>query len=242
MTTDNLAQSLLDGDELAQVRTNQDLETMSAQERVCWGCENLPGELVVSSSFGIQSAVMLHLVNSISPGIPVILIDTGYLFTETYQFIDQLNERFDLNLQVYSARMSTIWQETRYGQLWRMGEAGIKRYNRINKVEPMDRALADLSAGTWFAGLRRDQSSTRAALPVLRLQQNRFKLHPLVDWNNRDIHRYLDQHDLPYHPLWEKGYQSVGDTHTSRPLEPGMSAEQSRFFGLTRECGLHTQS
>ena len=156
MTTDNLAQSLLDGDELAQVRTNQDLETMSAQERVCWGCENLPGELVVSSSFGIQSAVMLHLVNSIRPGIPVILIDTGYLFTETYQFIDQLSERFDLNLQVYSARMSTIWQETRYGQLWRLGEAGIKRYNRINKVEPMDRALADLSAGTWKTAV--DQS------------------------------------------------------------------------------------
>ena len=240
MTTYNLAQSLLDGDDLALARSNQNLEAMSAQERVCWGCENLPGELVVSSSFGIHSAVMLHLMNTLRPGIPVILIDSGYLFTETYQFIDQLSERLNLNLQVYSARISPVWQEARYGQLWQKGKSGIDRYNRINKVEPMDRALRELAATTWFAGLRRDQSSTRAALPVLRLQQNRFKIHPLVDWNNRDIHRYLSQHDLPYHPLWEKGYQSVGDTHTSRPLEPGMSAEQSRFFGLTRECGLHT--
>ena len=103
----------------------------------------------------------------------------------------------------------------------------------------MDRALEELSVGTWFAGLRRNQSSTRGFLPVLRLQQNRFKIHPLVDWHNRDIHRYLSQHGLPHHPLWERGYESVGDTHTSRPIEPGVSEQQSRFFGLTRECGLH---
>jgi phosphoadenosine phosphosulfate reductase len=126
VTTYNLAQSLLDGDDLALARSNQDLETMSAQERVCWGCENLPGELVVSSSFGIQSAVMLHLMNTIKPGIPVILIDSGYLFAETYQFIDQLSERLDLNLQVYSARLSPVWQEARYGQLWQKGKSGIE--------------------------------------------------------------------------------------------------------------------
>ncbi len=182
---------------------------------------------------------MLHLMTSVKPGIQVILIDTGYLFAETYQYIDQLTERLDLNLRVYSARMSTAWQEARNGQLWREGKTGIERYNRINKVEPMDRALEELSVRTWFAGLRRTQSSTRGSLPVLRLQQNRFKIHPLVDWHNRDIHRYLSDHGLPHHPLGERGYESVGDTHTSRPIEPGMSEQQSRFFGLTRECGLH---
>ena len=239
MTILNPAQPLFEGDDLALARANQALESMTAQERVCWGCKNLPGELVVSSSFGIQSAVMLHLMTSIKPDIRVILIDTGYLFAETYQFIDQLTERLDLNLHVYSARISAAWQESRNGQLWREGKSGIERYNRINKVEPMERALEELSAGTWFAGLRRNQSSTRGSLPVLRLQQNRFKMHPLVDWHNRDIHRYLSQQGLPYHPLWEEGYESVGDTHTSRPIEPGMNEEQSRFFGLTRECGLH---
>jgi phosphoadenosine phosphosulfate reductase len=239
VTINQPAQSILDGDELALARINQALESMTAEERVCWGCENLPGERVVSSSFGIQSAVMLHLLNSIKPGIPVILIDTGYLFAETYQFIDQLTDRLNLNLTVYGPRRSAAWQETRDGQLWQQGKSGIERYNRIHKVEPMERALQELSVGIWFAGLRRDQSSTRESLPVLRLQQDRFKIHPLVDWSKRDIHRYLSQHDLPYHPLWEQGYQSVGDAHTSRPMEPGMSEEQSRFFGLTRECGLH---
>jgi phosphoadenosine phosphosulfate reductase len=233
------AASLLDGDDLALARTNQALETMTAQQRVCWAMQKLPGQQVVTSSFGIQSAVMLHLLTSIKANIPVILIDTGYLFAETYQFIDQLTERLDLNLKVYSARMSRAWQEARNGQLWEQGKSGIERYNQINKVEPMDQALQDLSVGAWFAGLRREQSSTRETLSVLRLQQNRFKVHPLVDWHKRDIHRYLRQHDLPYHPLWENGYESVGDTHTSRPIEPGVSQEQSRFFGLTRECGLH---
>jgi phosphoadenosine phosphosulfate reductase len=233
------AASLLDGDDLALARTNQALETMTAQQRVCWAMQKLPGQQVVTSSFGIQSAVMLHLLTSIKADIPVILIDTGYLFAETYQFIDQLTERLDLNLNVYSARMSRAWQEARNGQLWEQGKSGIERYNQINKVEPMDQALQNLSVGAWFAGLRREQSSTRETLSVLRLQQNRFKVHPLVDWHKRDIHRYLRQHDLPYHPLWENGYESVGDTHTSRPIEPGVSQEQSRFFGLTRECGLH---
>ncbi len=100
MTVNNTVQSIIEGDDLALAITNQTLESMTAQERVCWGCENLPGELVVSSSFGIQSAVMLHLMTSVKPGIQVILVDTGYLFAETYQYIDQLTEQLDLNLQV----------------------------------------------------------------------------------------------------------------------------------------------
>ena len=239
MRINNPAQSILDGDDLALVRSNQALEAMTAQDRICWACENLPDQLVLTSSFGIQSSVMLHLMNSIKPGLPVILIDTGYLFSETYQFIDQLHDRFELNLRVYSPRVSAAWQQARHGQLWLEGKSGIRQYNQLHKVEPMQRALRELEVGTWFAGLRRDQSSTRAALPVLRLQNNRFKVHPLVDWHKREIHRYLKQHNLPYHPLWQQGYQSVGDIHTSRPIESGISEEQSRFFGLSRECGLH---
>ena len=141
MNIDIPAESLLDGDELALARTNQALESMTAEERVCWAMQKLPAQQVVSSSFGIQSAVMLHLLTSIKADIPVILIDTGYLFAETYQFIDQLCERLDLNLQVYSAGLSNAWQEARDGQLWHAGKSGIERYNQINKVEPMKRAL-----------------------------------------------------------------------------------------------------
>ncbi len=103
----------------------------------------------------------------------------------------------------------------------------------------MQRALKELEAGAWFAGLRRQQSDSRGGLPVLRVQEGRYKIHPVIDWSNRDVHRYLQRHNLPYHPLWERGYVSVGDTHSSRPLEPGMREQDTRFFGLKRECGLH---
>ncbi|MFC3396529.1 phosphoadenylyl-sulfate reductase [Brenneria rubrifaciens] len=225
----------------ALAAVNKRLEALSAQERVGWALEHLPGEYVLSSSFGIQAAVSLHLVTRQRPGIPVILTDTGYLFPETYQFIDVLTDRLKLNLQVYRAAQSPAWQEARYGKLWEQGVEGIERYNQINKVEPMNRALSELKAQTWFAGLRREQSASREHLPVLAVQHGVFKLLPIIDWDNRQVYQYLRQNGLSYHPLWEQGYLSVGDIHTTRKWEPGMSEEETRFFGLKRECGLHEE-
>ncbi|MBV4368857.1 phosphoadenosine phosphosulfate reductase [Erwinia phyllosphaerae] len=224
---------------MALAEINTQLEKLSAQDRVVWALENLPGEAVLSSSFGIQAAVSLHLVSQVKPGIPVILTDTGYLFPETYRFIDELTDKLGLNLQVFRAEQSAAWQEARYGKLWEQGVEGIERYNDINKVEPMNRALKTLNAQTWFAGLRRDQSSSRANLPVLAIQRGVFKVLPIIDWDNRQVYQYLQEHGLGYHPLWEQGYLSVGDTHTTKKWEPGMAEEETRFFGLKRECGLH---
>ena len=220
---------------------NAELEALSAQERVAWALEHLPGEFVLSSSFGIQAALMLHLVSQQKSDVPVILTDTGYLFPETYQFIDELTERLQLNLKVYRAELSAAWQEARYGKLWEQGVEGIERYNQLNKVEPMARALSELNAKTWFSGLRREQSGSRGNLPVLAIQRGRFKFLPVIDWSNKDVFYYFKEHDLPYHPLWEQGYLSVGDTHTTTKWEPGMSEEETRFFGLKRECGLHEE-
>lgn len=239
MTDRDLARSLLAGDDAALTEANHRLESMTAEARIDWGLQYLPGRPVMTSSFGIQGALMLHLVTGAIPNIPVVLVDTGYLFAETYRFIDQLRERLSLNLHIYTPGTTAAWQEARHGRLWEQGLEGIEQYNQINKVEPMRRALAALEAGTWFAGLRRQQSDSREALPVLRIQEGRFKLHPVIDWSSRDVYHYLRQHDLPYHPLWEQGYVSVGDTHTSRPLTHGMSEQETRFFGLKRECGLH---
>ncbi|WP_147199567.1 phosphoadenosine phosphosulfate reductase [Pantoea sp. MBD-2R] len=224
---------------MALAEVNTKLEKLSAQDRVIWALENLPGEAVLSSSFGIQAAVSLHLVSQIKPDIPVILTDTGYLFPETYQFIDELTDKLGLNLKVFRAEQSAAWQEARYGKLWEQGVEGIERYNDINKVEPMNRALETLNGQTWFAGLRRDQSSSRANLPVLAIQRGVFKVLPIIDWDNKQVYQYLKEHGLGYHPLWEQGYLSVGDTHTTRKWEPGMAEEETRFFGLKRECGLH---
>ncbi|AVE40763.1 phosphoadenylyl-sulfate reductase [Providencia stuartii] len=218
---------------------NVQLEKLSAIERIEWALDNLPAKFVLSSSFGIQAALMLHMVTQVMPDIPVILTDTGYLFPETYIFIEELKDELHLNLQVYRSPLSPAWQEAIYGKLWEQGTEGIDLYNQINKVEPMNRALRELKAQSWFSGLRREQSKSRATLPVLSIGKGVFKILPVVDWNNRQVHEYLTKYDLPYHPLWEQGYLSVGDTHTTRKWEPGMSEEETRFFGLKRECGLH---
>jgi phosphoadenosine phosphosulfate reductase len=218
---------------------NPCLEGMSAPERVRWSLEFLPDAHVMTSSFGAQSAAMLHLVSSQRPGVPVVLIDTGYLFPETYGFIDELRDRLALHLVVYRSDISPAWQEARYGRLWEGGVDGIRQYNQLNKVRPMERALRELSVGTWISGLRRSQSQGRRETRILQRHGDAVKVHPIADWSNRDIHRYLKRHELPYHPLWDKGYVSIGDTHTSRPLTSDISEEETRFFGLVRECGLH---
>ena len=215
------------------------LALLPAEGRIKWAAEKYGDGLVLSSSFGAQAAVMLSLATRVMPGIPVILIDTGYLFPETYRFADQLTERLKLNLKVYRAPLSPAWLEARHGRLWEQGEKGLSAYNQLAKVAPMQRALAELGARAWLAGLRRDQSSSREKLPFVGSQDDRVKIHPILDWSDRDVHRYLQEHELPYHPLWEQGYVSIGDTHTSRPLTADLTPEQTRFFGLKRECGLH---
>jgi len=219
-----------------------DLEKSSAQDRVKWALDEFGDGLVLTTSFGIQSAVMLHLVTRIAPKIPVIFVDTGYLFPETYRFARDLTEKLSLNLKTYVPVQTAAQQEALHGKQWEQGIDGLKRYNHLNKVEPMDRAVRELNATAWLAGLRRSQASTRETLPVGQRQNKITKVHPIIDWDNRTIHRYLTEHGLNYHPLWEEGYVSVGDWHSTSKLEVGMTEEQTRFGGIKRECGLHESS
>jgi phosphoadenosine phosphosulfate reductase len=226
-------------DQSALRHINEAFVSFSAEQRVERATELLPGAHVLTSSFGAQAAVMLHLVTQVIPKIPVILIDTGYLFPETYQFIDDLTAHLELNLKVVRSEASPAWQESRFGKLWDQGLEGIEQYNRINKLEPLDKALKELGAETWFSGLRRVQAETRAQLAPIEFKRGRYKVHPLFDWTDRDVGQYLAKHSLPYHPLWNKGYISIGDWHTTRSLSEVDSIEDLRFFGLKRECGLH---
>jgi phosphoadenosine phosphosulfate reductase len=212
---------------------------LKADQRVQWALENLPGNHVLTSSFGAQAAVSLHLITQIEPNIPVVLVDTGYLFPETYRFVDELTARLKINLKVYRAETSPAWQESRYGQRWTKGLAGLDAYNQENKVEPMRRALRELGVNTWFAGLRRNQTESRSQIEYLQWSGGRWKVHPIADWTDRDVYRYLTKHNLPYHPLWEKGYVSIGDHHSTRPIQEVATADETRFFGLRRECGIH---
>jgi len=215
------------------------LEKANPTARIQWALKTFPGKIALSSSFGAQSAVSLHMITQLCPDIPVILVDTGYFFPETYQFIDQLTERLKLNLKIYRNPITPAWQEARYGKLWEKGVEGIKQYNDMNKVEPMNQALDELQIDALFSGLRRQQSSSREKMPVVVSQRGRVKIHPIIDWTDMDVGMYLVENKLPYHPLWDEGYVSIGDTHTTRKLTDGMTAEDTRFFGLKRECGLN---
>jgi len=221
---------------------NASLASASAEDRIAWAVAEFGNRLVLSSSFGAQAAVMLSLASRVMPDISVVLIDTGYLFPETYRFADELTARLKLNLKVYRAEITPSWLEARHGKLWEQGLEGLNRYNQIVKVEPMRRALRELGAAAWLAGLRRNQSSTREKLDVIGMQDGRTKIHPIIDWTDRDVHRYLTKEGLPYHPLWDQGYVSIGDTHSSQPLTGDLTPEQTRFFGLKRECGLHEET
>ena len=219
-----------------------DLEGASATERIAWASGAFGDDLIMTTSFGTHSAVMLHLVTSVLPDVPVVFIDTGYLFAETYRFARELSERLNLNLKKYLPKMSAAEQEAIYGKMWENGEDGHKKYSLINKVEPMDRAVRELGAKAWLAGLRRSQGASRSERPVVQVQNQMTKVYPILDWDNRKMHQYLTDHNLPYHPLWDEGYVSLGDWHSTSKLMPGMTEEETRFGGVKRECGLHELS
>lgn len=218
-----------------------ELENATAQQIITWAAQTFGPGLVMSTSFGIQAAVMLHLVTSIVPNIPVIWIDTGYLPLETYQFADQLTGRLQLNLKVYQSPLSPARMEALYGKLWQQKDVeSLNRYDQIRKVEPMQRALKELEAIAWLTGLRRDQTRHRQNLKPVDLQGNQYKVLPILDWNSKMVYEYLTAHDLPYHPFFDQGYVSVGDWHSSRPLMAHDEDERdTRFHGLKQECGLH---
>ena len=220
---------------------NQKLGQADAQTVVKWGYETFKEGLVMSTSFGIQAAVMLHLATSVVPNIPVIWIDTGYLPAETYRFAEELIERLKLNLKVYQSSISPARMEALYGRLWAEKDVdALNRYDQIRKVEPMERALKELRATGWLAGLRGDQTKHRQSLPRIGKQSGVYKILPILSWNARDIYQYLTAHDLPYHPFFDLGYTTVGDWHSSRPLTADdVDERDTRFHGLKQECGLH---
>ncbi len=220
-------------------QSTQDLEEVNAVDRVRWAHQLYRDKLVLTTSFGIQSAVMLHLVTTQIPDIPIIFIDTGYLFPETYTFAERLTKDLNLNLKTYVPRQTSAQQEALYGKQWEQGIEGLERYNKINKVEPMNRAVKELGAEVWLSGLRRNQSSSRESRSVTEQQNKVLKVYPIIDWSDRDIYNYLTENALPYHPLWDEGYVSMGDWHSTSKIGEGMTEEDTRFGGLKRECGLH---
>ena len=218
---------------------NRAVGASSPEELIAWARERYGDGLIASTSFGATSAVMLHLIHQVAPRTPIICVDTGYLFEDTYRFAQKLIDRLDLDVRFYSATMSAARQEALYGKLWEQGEEGVKRYLQINKVEPMQRAIDELGAVAWMAGLRAEQTEHRAGLRRVDRQNGRIKLHPILNWSGDDVAEYMTRYDLPYHPMVEQGYRSIGDHHSTIPTTSDMDPRDGRILGKTRECGLH---
>jgi len=218
---------------------NRAFGASTPEELIEWASKRFGEKLIASTSFGATSAVMLHLVHRVAPRTPIICVDTGYLFPETYQFADALIKRLELDVRFYSAPMSPARQEALYGKLWEQGEDGVKRYLQINKAEPMQRAIAALGAEAWMAGLRSEQTEHRAGLRRIDRQNGKIKLHPVLHWTGDEMKAYMERYDLPYHPMVEQGYRSIGDHHSTIPTTADMDPRDGRILGKTRECGLH---
>ena len=218
---------------------NREFEAADIAGRFALIRERYGETAAASTSAGAQAAVMLHLISKFTPEIPVVFIDTGYHFPETYQYLEQLTGKFPIDLRVYNPAITAARQEALYGKQWEGDAAAQSRYGLINKVEPMDRALKDLKAKAWLSGVRRSQSKERKDFRFIQRQSATVKISPILDWTDDDVANYMLMYELPPHPLVEKGFVSIGDWHSTRPLEAGMTAEQTRFNGQKRECGLH---
>jgi len=202
----------------------------------------------LTTSFGIQSALMLHLVTKATPktrqAVPVIWIDTGYLPQETHDFGEHLQKLLNLDLHVYESKLSPARMEALHGKLWEdPSDDAHRMYNYIRKVEPMQRALRDLDLQIVLSGLRADQTSHRKNLDMVHVHNGRLKICPILDWSDEDVSNYFEKHALPFHPLHHQGYRSVGDWHSSKPFDPLIhtSERETRFHGRTQECGLHVE-
>lgn len=217
------------------------LATLRAGERLRFLYETFGDRVVASTSFGLQAAVMLHLIHEHAPKIPVVFIDTGFLFPETYQYAELLTSKLDLDLRIYQPKWSAARIQALWGNLWENGREGAERYGLITKIEPMNRALQETGGEVWLSGLRRSQSKTRVDRPFVEQQKKTAKAYPILDWADAQVDLYFHQNGLPRHPLAEKGYVTMGDWHSTRPVVDGDVAA-TRFNGEKFECGLHLDS
>jgi phosphoadenosine phosphosulfate reductase len=221
---------------------SSEVAPLRAGERIRLLHGRLGDHLVASTSFGLQSAVMLHLIHEHAPEIPVIFIDTGFLFPETYRYAEELCKMLPkLDLRVYQPSVSAARMQSLWGNLWEGTAEDQERYATLTKIEPMNRALREIGADVWLSGLRRSQSSTRSDRPFVEQQKKTLKAYPILDWADAQVELYLHQNNLPRHPLSEQGYLTMGDWHSTRPSEDG-TADGTRFNGEKFECGLHLDS
>lgn len=220
-------------------RLSQEFETKTPQEIITWAVETFWPQIALSSSFQTQSMPLLHMASQIRRDILIFFIDTGYHFWDTLIFKEQLASQWQLNIL-------DLYRDSRWDVFTRQHTRTLPLEDPnlccfLHKVQPMQRALKDMLA--WISGIRRDQTAVRASAKILELQNDGLiKVNPLLNWTKADVKRYMEEHNLPAHPLLAKGYRSIGCAPCT--VAVGLDADEraGRWAGRGKvECGLHTE-
>ena len=201
--------------------------------------EGVAGRIAVVSSFGTESAVLLHLVSQIAPDAPVLFLDTGKMFPETLAYRDELVAHLGLTgLRNIQPDADTIAKRDETGLRWSYDPDGCCE---IRKVIPLESALADFDAS--LTGRKGFQATTRADLPRFEFEKGRLKVNPLIDWTKQDLERWFEANGLPRHPLEAQGYLSIGCAPCTSVVKPGEDPRAGRWRGWNKvECGIHGES
>jgi len=218
---------------LAATRVSPDLEAMDASSVLAYMVERFHPRLVVACSFQKEASVILDLMLRVAPDARIFTLDTHVLFPETYETWKRVEERYGITVEVFQGPSLSRQAATHGDRLW---ETDPDECCRLRKVDPLTAALADADA--WVSGVRRDQSIGRQNTAKLGwdAKHERWKANPLADWSEADVWRYIVEHDLPYNPLHDRGYASIGCTHCTT----AGAERDGRWAGSSKtECGLH---
>jgi phosphoadenosine phosphosulfate reductase len=216
----------------------QDVEAMSAEDLLRWAHEEYGDKLCLTCSWQKQSSVLVHMVSELGLDVPIVELDTHLFFRETYETRDRLVERYGLKLLPPPPVITVAEQHKQEGpNLW---ERDPDRCCHIRKVEPLLDALKPYDA--WISGIRRDQSPSRATTPKLQWSERYgvWKVHPLADWDERKVWLYIHVNEIPFNPLHDAGYRSIGCMPCTRPTAPDEEERAGRWAGSDKlECGIH---
>lgn len=223
---------------------NARLDSATPEKIVQWAAEKFGGKLVMTSSFGADSMCTVHLATQVVPNIPIIFVNTGYLFPETLAFMEEMRTRFKLNVQEFHTRNDPVTWLTVNGEPDPRVRNNVPACCGANKNPVMDRAMETLAPAAFLRGVRAGQTNERAAMKVIEWMEryNAWAISPILRWNSRQVFDYMQKHNLPHHPLWELGYTSIGcnpETCT-RPVGFGEDERAGRWAGSDKkECGIN---
>jgi len=218
-----------------------DVEAMPAEDVLRWAYEEFGDKLSLTCSWQKQSSVLVHMVAALEVDIPVIELDTHLFFRESYETRDRLVERYGIRLLPPPPLITVAEQHRQEGpNLW---ETDPDRCCHVRKVEPLLQALEPYDA--WISGIRRDQSPSRADTPKVQWSERYevWKVHPLADWDEKRVWAYIKVNEIPYNPLHEAGYRSIGCIPCTRPIAEDEEERAGRWAGSDKlECGIHEET